>query len=516
MVQRKQGQHEQQRKRTGELSRRRLRRRRKRQLMIVSMFAGFVLVLGILNLVLYRTVSKYPKDTICENIYIGSIDASGMTKKEAKKSLEQQLEADKILTVDVNVKGQSALGTLEEYGLAYENIEDVVDKAMAYGKKGSLWNRYWKLRRASRKKVVMEEKLSFDKKAAETIFAERVEPLANRAKNATLSVDSGGLTIEKEQEGEKVNVSASLERLSEYLNDNWNHEMISLEAVVEKEKPMVVEKDLKDIKDVLGEFSTDAGGGERVQNLKTGASKLDGVVLAPGEEISVCDRMVPFTAENGYVPGGTYENGKVVESYGGGICQVSTTLYNAVLYAELEVVERYPHSMTVSYVDPSRDAAIAEGLLDFKFKNNYDTPVYIYCRIEESNDLVCRIYGKETRDKGRTIEFESEILATEEAGITYTANVEQPIGYIQATSSAYTGIEACLWKVVYQDGEEISRDVCNNSSYSKEDTIIEVGILSDNADASLLVQNAIASQDESAIYAAISAASSVGSAGGTE
>ena len=85
---------------------------------------------------------------------------------------------------------------------------------------------------------------------------------------------------------------------------------------------------------------------------------------------------MPFDAENGYALAASYEMGKVVDSYGGGICQVSTTLYVAVLKAELEVTERYSHSMIVHYVDPSMDAAIAEGLKDLKFINNTDAPIY--------------------------------------------------------------------------------------------------------------------------------------------
>ncbi len=473
-------------------------------------FACIVLALGIFNLVLYKAVSKYPENTICDNVYIGNVDVSGMSGKEAKKALEKQLEADKVLALDVKVDEQSGTATFEEYGLSYKNIQKTVDKAVDYGKKGSYWSRYWKLRKTKKKQVVIEAGLVIDQEAGKALFAERVEPLARRAKDATISVNGDEFTVEKEQEGEKVDTSASLEKINEYLNAGWDHKAFSMEAVLKKEKPTVVAKDLESIQDELGAFSTDAGGGERVQNLQTGASKINGIVLAPGEEVSVCDRMVPFTAENGYVPGGTYVDGKVVESYGGGICQVSTTLYNAVLYAELEVVERYPHSMTVSYVMPSRDAAVAEGLLDFKFKNNYDTPIYVYCEINDANELVCKIYGKDTRPEGRTVEYESEVISTEEAGIIYQPNAEQPIGYIEATSSAYAGMEARLWKVVYEDGEEVSRDVCNTSSYSKEDAVIEVGVMSDNADAAALVQNAIATQDESTIYSAVSAAGGMG------
>ena len=93
---------------------------------------------------------------------------------------------------------------------------------------------------------------------------------------------------------------------------------------------------------------------------------------------------------------------------------MSTTLYNAVLYAELEVVERYPHSMMVSYVTPSRDAAVAEGIKDFIFKNNYDSPIYIAGGIDEANQLYFAIYGKDTRDEGWTVEYESEVLATQD------------------------------------------------------------------------------------------------------
>ena len=244
---------------------------------------------------------------------------------------------------------------------------------------------------------------------------------------------------------------------------------------------------------------------ERIQNLKTGVEKLSNIVLMPGEVLSVEERTKPYTPENGYVMGGSYEGGRVVESYGGGLCQVSTTLYNAVIYAELEIVERYPHSMIVDYVSPSRDAAVAEGYLDFKFKNNYDTPIYIAGGIDETNQLYFKIYGKDTREEGRTVEYESEILSTEEPGVTYEANSDLPLGSIQPVSSAHMGTEAMLWKVVYQNGEEVSREAFNNSSYQAADTISAVGIMSDNPDAVALVQNAIATQDEAQIYAAIAA-----------
>ncbi|MEZ3435134.1 MAG: VanW family protein [Lachnospiraceae bacterium] len=481
-------------------------RRRKRRILIGLIFSCVVLVLGIFNMILHKAVSKYPDDVICKNIFIGAVDVSGMSKKEAKAAVEKQLAADRALTVSIQTESGTAEGTLEELGLKYKGVNKAVDKAMDYGKKGSLFSRYWKLRRASRRGVVIEEKLAIDKKAGAEVLVTRTDSLTDRAKNASITQDGSGFKIEKEQEGETVNIEDSLVKIEEHLNDSWDHKTFSVTADVVKEKPTVTASDLESIQDELGAFSTDAGSGERIQNLKTGVEKLSNIVLMPGEVLSVEDRTKPYTPENGYVMGGSYEGGRVVETYGGGLCQVSTTLYNAVIYAELEIEERYPHSMIVDYVKPSRDAAVAEGYLDFKFKNNYDTPIYIAGGIDEANQLYFKIYGKDTREEGRTVEYESEIISTEEPGVTYEANSELPLGTIQAVSSAHMGTDAMLWKVVYQNGEEVSREMFNSSSYQAADTIYAVGIMSDNPDAVALVQNAIATQDEAQIYAAIGAA----------
>lgn len=480
-------------------------RRRRRRILLGLIFSCIVLVLGGVSFILHKAVSKYPDDVICNNVFIGAADVSGMSKKEAKAAVEKQLESDKALTVSIQTEKGSAEGTLEELGLKYKGIDKAVSKAMDYGKKGSLWSRYWKLKKTSRKAVVIEETLTIDKEAGETILNSRTESLTNRAKNATITKDGAGFKIEKEEAGETVDIADSLVKIEEYINDSWDHKAFTVTADVIKEEPAVSAGDLEEIKDELGAFATDAGSGERIQNLQTGVEKLSNIVLMPGEVLSVEDRTKPYTAENGYVLGGSYEGGRVVETYGGGLCQVSTTLYNAVIYAELEIVERYPHSMIVDYVSPSRDAAVAEGYLDFKFKNNYDTPIYIAGGIDESNQLYFTIYGKDTREEGRTIEFESEVLSTEEPGVTYEANSDLPIGSIQAVSSAHMGTEAMLWKIVYQNGEEVSREAFNNSSYQAADTIYAVGIMSDNPDAVALVQNAIATQDEAQIYAAIGA-----------
>ena len=136
---------------------------------------------------------------------------------------------------------------------------------------------------------------------------------------------------------------------------------------------------MANVKDLLGTFSTSltSSNANRIKNVNSASNYIDGTVLYPGEEFSTHDVIAPFTAERGYAEAANYVNGEIVDGMGGGVCQVSTTLYNAVLRAELEVTERAPHSMTVSYVKLSEDAAIAGTWKDLKFRNSSQYPIYI-------------------------------------------------------------------------------------------------------------------------------------------
>ena len=292
------------------------------------------------------------------------------------------------------------------------------------------------------------------------------------------------------------------------LSDTTNTQKnLTVDMAVVKEKASVNADDLKGLTDVLGTYTTYVGNGDKRTNVEVGTERLSGIILQPGEELAADETMGPYDAEHGYVLGNSYAGSEVEETYGGGVCQVTTTLYNAALYAELEIVERHPHSMQVTYVDPSRDAAVATGALEFRIKNNYKKPVYIEGVLDNDDQLTFTIYGKDTRDKGRSVEFESEVLDTEEYDVTYEVDTEATLGSMEYSGSPSNGMSAQLWKIVYEDGEEVSRDVINTSEYTKSDQIIKVGIACDNAEASALVSSAVSSQNLDQITSAIAQAS---------
>ena len=179
---------------------------------------------------------------------------------------------------------------------------------------------------------------------------------------------------------------------------------------------------------------------------------------------------------------------------------MSTTLYNAVIRAELDIEERFNHSMIVSYVDPSADAAIAGTYKDLKFKNNTDAPLYIE---GYTKDMVIyfNVYGQETRPADREVIFESETLSTSDPGVVYQASGD-PIGYISQKQSSHVGYTAQLWKIVKVGGVEESREVFNKSTYKASPRIVIVGTGSANPEASAAMNAAVGSQDQGTIEAA--------------
>ena len=197
-----------------------------------------------------------------------------------------------------------------------------------------------------------------------------------------------------------------------------------------------------------------------------------------------------------------------MDSVGGGVCQVATTLYNAVIRAELDIVQRYNHSMIVSYVKPSDDAAIAGTYKDLKFKNNLDNPVYRGLLQWWSHHLQCVRSGDETGKQGNF--RRSETLSEEDPVTQFKFDAGQPVGYFNTEQSAHKGVTARLWKTVTVDGTVQSDEVFNNSKYKSSPKIVTVGTAGASAEVVAQLRAAAAGNDEGSVKSiAASAAAAV-------
>lgn len=228
--------------------------------------------------------------------------------------------------------------------------------------------------------------------------------------------------------------------------------------------------------DQLSKFSTSfsSSGSSRSTNISLAAQKLDGVVIMPGETFSYNQTVGQRTKAAGFKEATAYSNGQVVQEVGGGICQVSSTLYNAVLYANLEIVERSNHGFKPSYVKPGLDATVSWGGPDFKFKNNRNYPVRIKT---DTSGKVLRIYiyGLKT-DNDYTVTLDAQYVSNVPYKTVYQKDSSLSSGESRVIQSGSNGCKTATYKYLYDtNGTLVSSECISRDTYNPHNKIVAVG-----------------------------------------
>ena len=379
---------------------------------------------------------------IADRVYIGDVSVAGMTEEEATAAVEDYIESLQDTAITLKAGENSIEVTAKDLGVTWGNPE-LAEKAVNLGRTGNPIARYKEKKDLEKGDKVFVLSYAIDESKTAALLKEHAKELDQEAQDNGLTRENGQFTFVKGHEGIKVNAEKSIEQIASHMQNQWDGKAASIELSAKLVEPRGSEEELAEVKDLLGGYSTNfsSSSAGRAKNVRNGASKINGSIIYPGEEFSVHDAVVPFNAENGYELAGSYENGTTVETYGGGICQVSTTLYNAVIRAELEITERSAHSMIVSYVEPSMDAAISGEYKDLKFKNSTKYPVYIE-GYTDGGIIHFNVYGKETRDANREVEFVSETTGETDPGVKYVADGTLQIGTISTQQSDEATIQA--------------------------------------------------------------------------
>lgn len=442
------------------------------------------------------------EEPISDGVFIGNKNVGGMMPDEAAQYVKNEVATLGSTTVTITMGGQQTSATFRELGFSWENT-DLVDEISQIGTSGNIIERYKEQKDLQNESAHYEIEYTMDE-SREAEFVNSCSQFNSDPVEGSLHMgDDGYPYVEGGTDGLTLDADATFAQLKEVLS-GWKDGdgNVSIEATVTRTSPALTQETLSKMTDVLGTATTDysASSAGRAQNVENGTSKINGTLLMPGESFSVTAAVTPFTPENGYELAPSYEAGQVVDSYGGGICQVSTTLYNAVLKSELEVDARSNHTMLVGYVDPSKDAAIAEGLMDLVFTNDKEYPIYIVGSAYYGT-LNFTIFGVETRPSNRSISFESKVISQTDPAqnIKLVAKTDQNIGYLYQAQTPHQGMTAELWKNIYVDGELTDSVQVNSSYYQESPAIYEVGVVSSNQAAVSAMYTAIANNDLSQV-----------------
>ncbi|MBP3256037.1 MAG: VanW family protein [Clostridia bacterium] len=227
---------------------------------------------------------------------------------------------------------------------------------------------------------------------------------------------------------------------------------------------------------LLGKFSTtyNVENENRSTNLKLAAEKIDGTIVLPGEEFSYNKVVGQRTIAAGYKEAAVYSGGKVVDGIGGGICQISSTLYNAVLYANLEVTERSNHRFLTSYVEAGRDATVSWGTLDFCFENTRNYPIKVVTSVKYGV-VTAEIYGT-YEEKEYEIEIQNDLDEVLEYETTYVKDYTLDEGIEEVKQNGSNGAISTTYKITKYNGAEVSREILSSDTYSPLEKIVKKGM----------------------------------------
>ena len=418
-----------------------------------------------------RVVSKM---TFGAGVTVEGVDVSEMTLAQALDYWDRNIEpSQREIAVTLN---DGTRVTAAQMGYS-SNYESVLTGAWSMGKSGSLMERYANLKRRSQQPADYAVARSYYDPERIAAYVESVAAQIDReAKDAAVtSFDptSRSYIFSEGTRGYKLDAETMSRDLISALGSGGG----SVEMRVDVLEPKVTADQIRGLYGLVTTATTNASSSSsnRLTNIRQAVSFINGTCLQPGETFSFNDTVGRRTVERGFKTAPAYSDGTVTEEVGGGICQVSTTLFNAIAQANLKIVERHPHSLTVSYVDIGKDAAVDWGHKDMRFANNTDAPVYVFGEVTEDKRIRFSIYGRLIPD-GMRIVLESKKTGDVKFSTEYQLNFKMASGAEKVVQTGKDGSTAEAYKVLLDaNGKEVKRELLCKSTYRGRTRIIEYG-----------------------------------------
>lgn len=349
------------------------------------------LVIGIIIIFICIALNYFTKNSlyngkIADNIFVQGVEISQMGKEEAIEAVNKKYKPQNL---NLSYEKNNYEINCEDIELKY-NTEELVEQAYNSTRTGSYFNdiaSYISVTSEGKKYTI---KATYNEEKLDKSIEKIAKDINQDAKNATVSV-GGGISITPSKTGLKFETKENKKLIKEAL-DNKKYDTIDLKVSVTK--PRISTEDVSSINTTLASFSTTFNSAlvERSYNIGLSAQRVSNVILKPGETFSYNEHTGMRLLSNGYLNAPVIVGNDYEDAPGGGVCQTSTTLFNAALLSGLQIDQVRNHSKTSQYVPRGRDAMVNDGGSDLKFTNNFDHAVYIQC-YRSGSSVVAAIYG---------------------------------------------------------------------------------------------------------------------------
>lgn len=439
---------------------------------------GYVGVTEVNNYMDYQAKCReLEQDTFYDGITLEGESLSGLTMLDAIAKYQKQL-SNVASATSITITARGKTYTLDSSSVQMStNLQSTLSLAYSTGRTGSFDERYAKLQQLKSEGLDFSLNRGWNEDTLRSKISQIAADVYVKGQDAdveSFDPDTGKFTFTSEVTGYELDSDDLYAQITQAVaNGNVN---ANIEAKIIEVAP---EHTVEYMKEHFGRISyaqtKTTSNSDRNRNIKLATAEFNGMRVEPGETLSFNKTTGERTEAKGYRPAGAYSGGFLVQEPGGGVCQVSTTLYNAVVKADLEVLERSPHSRVSDYVPIGLDAAVNWPSQDFKFKNTSDYPIFIVAEFADQK-LTFKIYGKQL-DDGVYIKLESEKTETISApeGVDEKPDSTLPVGQFK-DEKARDGAKAVSYKVYYDKNDnEIKREVLARSSYPASIAIRRVG-----------------------------------------
>lgn len=441
----------------------------------------FVMAIGFAGIKVYID-STISTDAFYSGVYIDGISMEGMTKQEALQALSAKNQ-DKLDAFEIRVTYLDQEWIFDHQDIDSSiNIHEVVDQAFQQGRGGSIYDQILSIWDIRDNPVTYQTELSYNVETLRDKLQDIAKNINKEPVNATITFQPDKqekFLITPEAPGYEVEVEKTLQMIEEKLAEDPK---CQLDLSVKTLEPETYAADLQKATKLIATFNTDVSTSipSRKHNVFLSMAQFDGMVINPGQEVSFNETTGQRTPENGYKVAAVIKGNTYVDDYGGGVCQSSSTIYNAVQLAGLEIVQRSPHSIPSSYVPKGLDATVNWPNLDLKFKNNRNTPVFIHT-YNKNDKVYIEIYGEPLVEEGAEVRLESEVYRsyaapepkivpdTKKEYVTYKDQTHQ-------TVLSRPGYKVKSYRVVYKDGVEVSRELLFDDYYRPIQGVIYQGV----------------------------------------
>ena len=430
---------------------------------------AFILMLIFISVMYFTNESLNPK--IHKGIKIEEVDVSNLSKEEALKKVKIATD-EKIENKKINFyyEDKELLIPLKDFGYKLD-LYEATNRAYSYGRSDNIFKNYIDVLSALIFKQNIVAKSDYDETKRNNVIEKLGNEIYKKPVDAKAIInDDKTIKIADSEIGRYLDLDETKNLLKlDILNQD------KIELPVYKTEPKIYSSYFDGIDKVLGDFSTDYSSSikNRKENIKIASSKFNNLKLNPGDEISFNDVVGEITEETGFksatvIVGGEYESG-----IGGGICQVSTTLYNSLILSDLEIIERHNHSRPINYVDLGTDAAVASGYKDLKFKNNTKNPIVILAEAD-GEKLDFKVLGN-SNDRDYEVKILPERLGVVSPDVKTIYSESIPEGETVVRESGKKGYSYKTYKEIIKNGEVLEKKEISNSYYVPKDKVLVVG-----------------------------------------